>query len=105
MASHRTQVATCEYGFWEPSVSGCPVCGPDGPCALDPNFAETISHFRRARLLRRLTIVGLLAALGAVIFASVDTHPKDGDGEATAPLVSGAVPPVEAGDAQNPPKG
>lgn len=36
--------------------------------------------------------------------ASVDTHPTGGDAIA-APLVSGAVPPVEAGDAQNPPKG
>lgn len=34
--------------------------------------------------------------------ASVDTHPQDGDGEATAPLVSGAVPerqtPTLSGD-------
>lgn len=38
--------------------------------------------------------------------ASADTHPKGGDeGNTSAPFMSGAVPPVEAGDAQNPPKG
>lgn len=47
---------------------------------------------------------GRMASGVEFIAASVDTHPAGGDAVA-APFMSGAVPPVEAGDAQNPPKG
>jgi hypothetical protein len=40
---------------------------------------------------------------GVTLTASCDTHPKDGDGtKIAAPLVSGAVPHEDAGDAQPP---
>lgn len=44
--------------------------------------------------------LALCAAALRARAASVDTHPKDGDGEATAPLVSGAVLSDSEADAQ-----
>jgi hypothetical protein len=50
----------------------------------------------------RAVAAEIAAALGAPA-ASCDTHPKGGDeGNTSAPFMSGAVPPEEAGDAQNP---
>lgn len=39
--SEFSDAPTCETGFWEPLHSGCPVCGPNGPCR-DPEYEALI---------------------------------------------------------------
>lgn len=67
MDNEYRDAPTCEIGFWEPSHSGCPVCGPSGPCR-DPDYEALIQAVAARKLFRKvLLIVSALIVLIAIV--------------------------------------
>ena len=65
--SDQRDIPTCELGFWAPLHSGCPVCGPDGPCR-DPEYEAQIQAYMEARRFRKALFI-VSAVILLVMFA------------------------------------
>jgi hypothetical protein len=62
--SEYRDAPTCEIGFWEPLHSGCPVCGPNGPCR-DPDYEALIqANLERKRFRRAMFKIVAILLLG-----------------------------------------
>lgn len=97
----RQMNATCEMGFWKPETSGCPVCGPDGPCTIDPEaLARDQAETRKGRD-RRVAgtmIVMAIAALLALLLAGCSAL------RAPAPVMIPVPTPCVTGDLPDEPR-
>ena len=68
---NQRHIPTCQIGHWEPLHSGCPMCGPDGPC-LDPEYEAIIQQNLADKRFRRvLALVSFAVLLLAAIEASL----------------------------------
>lgn len=69
--NQRTATPTCVMGFWKPEVSGCPVCGPDGPCTVDPEGLAEMQALERRAWRQAWIDWGTVAFFVAVIASAV----------------------------------